>query len=118
MGFFGFIPYFLLEAMGISLPYIGFTSIDSTYSWDGMTQLVLFFAAIFLTVVCYAEYQGLTDHKVFSYYHYPISAAILKWQLSGNASMIGILFLSAPHAFTLWGTLAAFAPDKIPAVMV
>ena len=67
VGFGGFIPYFLLEAFGISLPYIGFTSIDSTYSWDGMTQLILFFAAIFLTVVCYLEYHGTTDVKVPHY---------------------------------------------------
>ena len=56
--------------------------------------------------------------QVFAMYHYPVSAAILKWQLSGNASLIGILFLSAPHMFTLWGTLAAFMPDKMPAAMM
>ena len=131
---------------------MGFTSIDSTYSFDSMTQLILFFAALFLTVVCYSEYYHVTDMKVslaplasspllllaslltfplllnsppppptrqvFTYYHYGISAAALNWQLSGNASTIGIIFLSAPHLFTLWGTLALFAKDKIPAAMV
>lgn len=56
--------------------------------------------------------------QVFAMYHYPVSAAILKWQLSGDASLIGILFLSAPHMFTLWGTLVAFMPDKMPAAML
>jgi hypothetical protein len=118
LGFAGFIPYFLLEGFGISLPLIGFANIDPTYSLDGLTQMMIFFATSFLAVVCYCEYKGITDAKVFALYHYPISAAILKWQLSGNASLYGILFLSAPHMFTLWGTLAAFAPDKMPAAML
>lgn len=118
LGFTGFIPYFLLEGFGISLPFIGFKNIDPTYSFDGITQMMIFFATAFLAVVCYCEYYGITDAKVFAYYHYPISAAILNWQLSGNASMYGIAFLSAPHLFTLWGTVAAFMPDKMPAAML
>jgi len=118
IGFAGFIPYFILEGFGISLPLIGFASIDPTYSLDGITQMMIFFAASFLAVVCYCEYHAITDAKVFAMYHYPVSAAILKWQLSGNASLIGILFLSAPHMFTLWGTLVAFMPGKMPAAML
>ena len=43
---------------------------------------------------------------------------LMNASLSGNASLIGILFLSAPHMFTLWGTLVAFMPDKMPAAML
>ena len=66
LGFAGFIPYFILEGLGISLPLIGFTSIDPTYSLDGITQMMIFFAASFLAVVCYCEYHGITDSKVFT----------------------------------------------------
>ena len=70
-----------------------------------------------LLVLC-VHVLALRMPQVFAMYHYPVSAAILKWQLSGNASLIGILFLSAPHMFTLWGTLVAFMPDKMPAAML
>ena len=66
LGFAGFIPYFLLEGFGISLPLIGFTNIDPTYSLDGITQMMIFFATSFLAVVCYCEYHAITDAKVFA----------------------------------------------------
>lgn len=50
--------------------------------------------------------------------HYPLSAAILLWQLQPTTSLIGILFFTMPHMFTLWATLAYFAKGKLPAAMV
>ena len=81
--------------------------------------MMIFFATIFLTVIAYLEYTGVADAKVLACYHYPVSAAILYWQLSGNATTISILFLSGPRMLTLWGgTLAAFMPASVPAAML
>ena len=65
----GFAPYFALEGLGISLPLIGFTNIDPTYSLDTMTSMLLFFLAIFVTFVCYMEFNEMVGNALFTYYH-------------------------------------------------
>ena len=69
IGMGGFAPYFALEGLGISLPLIGFTNIDPTYSPDTMTSMLLFFLAIFVTLVCYMEFNEMVGNALFTYYH-------------------------------------------------
>ena len=114
----GFGPYFALEGFGISLPYIGFANIDPTYSLDGLTQMLLFFLASFVVLVCYMEFKDMVGNELFTYYHYPVSAAALYWQLSGNVTLLGIAWFSAIHMFTLWGTLVLLMPKALPTLMV
>jgi len=113
-----FTPYFVLEAFGISLPLIGLTSLDSTYAWSPMVQLLLLMLACFAATIAYVEFTQVLPEQIFCYYHYPLSAAILLWQLQPTTSLIGILFFTMPHMFTLWATLAYFAKGKLPAAMV
>ena len=114
----GFVPYFILEAFGISLPFIGLPSLDSTYAWSPMVQLLLLMLATFSIMTAYMEFKMIMPSEVFCYYHYPLSAAILLWQLQPTTSLIGIIFFAMPHMFTMWASMATFAKDKVPAALL
>ena len=47
----GFVPYFVLEAFGISLPFVGLPDLDSTYEWTPMVQLLLLMLATFSMIM-------------------------------------------------------------------
>ena len=60
------------------------------------------FSAIWLGTVGYQEYKGLMEGKLFTAYHYALSAVMFFWAVQPTTSTIGALFFAAPHVFTAW----------------
>jgi hypothetical protein len=54
----GFVPYFAVESMGLSLPMVGLAAIDSSYAYTGATGMLTGMLAIFCWMAAYAEYTG------------------------------------------------------------
>ena len=108
----GFLPYFIAEALGYSVPMVGLAACDSTYEFTPAMGLILGMAGVMSGTVAYMEFTGKMDLKTFTYYHYPLSLLIAKWQMSDFSSMIGKMWFAAPHMFTLWGSMSLFGKDK------
>ena len=113
-----FLPYFLLEAYGISLPLIGLTSLDSTYEWSTAFQLIMLMLSCFCGLIAYIEFKEILPADLFTYYHFPLSAAILQWQLKPTTSLIGILFFAMPHMFTMWGAMTTYSKSSLPSALL
>lgn len=79
-----FTPYFVLEAFGISLPLIGLTSLDSTYAWSPMVQLLLLMLACFAATIAYVEFTQVLPEQIFCYcarkLHPNLHAALVRGQ--------------------------------------
>jgi hypothetical protein len=109
----GFIPYFVAESFGISFPMVGMASIDTSYAFTGMTQLLFGMLAIFTAMTAYSEWFGFMEGKMFAAYHYALSPVVFLWQSQPSTSTLGVAFFAAPHMFTLWSIYIAVT--KIPA---
>lgn len=105
-----FIPYFVLEAFKVEAPMINMGSLNSTYAWSPMVQLLLLMLASMSCAIAYCEIKEKMPKDVFAYYHFPLSAAILLWQMDPKTTTMGIVFMSMPHLFTVWGSVEAFKP--------
>ena len=110
----GFAPYFILESVGVSLPVVGLTSIDSSYSYTGATAMLTGMVAIFCAVTAYSEYYEEMYGKMFAMYHYFLSVVVFLWQCTATTSTVGALFFAAPHMFTAWTIylVVAHTPPK------
>ena len=97
-----FVPYFIMEAIGVSAPYVGLAAIDSSYAYGGMTALLTAFLAIYLAIPAWTEYTGHMEGKMFARYHYWLSTVVFLWQCQPTTSDVGMYFFSAPHLFTAW----------------
>ena len=97
-----FVPYFILEAIGGSMPMVGLASIDSSYAYTGATAMLCGMLAIFLTMSAYSEYTEQMDGKMFAIYHYFLSVVVFLWQCQSSTSLLGVMFFAAPHMFTTW----------------
>jgi len=97
-----FVPYFALEALGQSIPLVGFAASDTSYSYTGATALFCASLAIFSAISAYTEWSAHMEGKLFAMYHYFLSLAVAFWQLQPTTTTAGALFFCAPHAFTAW----------------
>ena len=98
----GFIPYFILESIGLSVPFVGMSQIDTSYSYNGSSAVMHGFCALFLSMIAYEEYTGRMEGKMFCMYHYVLSAVVFLWQCQPSTTMLGALFFLPPHVFTAW----------------
>jgi len=98
----GFVPMYALETVGISLPYMGMPSMDTSHSSTGYTSLLCGFVCIFLAMVVHDEYYGKMSGKMFCAYHYFLSGLVMFWQLQPTTTALGAAFLSLPHMFTAY----------------
>ncbi|EOD16360.1 hypothetical protein EMIHUDRAFT_210736 [Emiliania huxleyi CCMP1516] len=100
-----FVPYYIAEAMGMPFPLVGLKELDpTTPDPSPMTQFTYFFVALFMAMYSYTEIKGTMEGKVFAVYHYALSCIIAMWQFYPTTTLLGRLFFSLPHAFTLWST--------------
>jgi len=113
-----FVLFFILETFGITLPYVGFSEVDPTYTSSNSMRLVLMTAAIYLGVVGKLEFDGKMPLEIFTYSHYPLSLALGWFQLQPTTTLIGKVFFSLPHFFTVWSTLSLFSSKSLPSAMV
>ncbi|EOD30593.1 hypothetical protein EMIHUDRAFT_123128, partial [Emiliania huxleyi CCMP1516] len=98
-----FVPYYIAEAMGMPFPLVGLKELDpTTPDPSPMTQFTYFFVALFMAMYSYTEIKGTMEGKVFAVYHYALSCIIAMWQFYPTTTLLGRLFFSLPHAFTLW----------------
>merc|ERR1711935_409809 len=74
----GFVPYFLVESIGLSFPMVGLAAIDSSYAYTGATALLCGMLAIFCSMTAYAEYTGQMEGKLFALYHLRLGQALLR----------------------------------------
>lgn len=98
----GFVPYFIVESIGLSIPMLGMAAIDSSYAYTGATALLCGFTAIFCSIVAYIEYTGQMEGKLFAVYHYFLSVVVSYWMLQPSTSDMGKLFFTPPLLFTAW----------------
>jgi len=98
----GFVPYFLVESIGLSFPMVGLAAIDSSYAYTGATALLCGMLTIFCSMVAYLEYTGQMEGKLFALYHYHLSVVVTFWMLQPSTSGVGKLFFAAPLVFTAW----------------
>ena len=98
----GFVPYFVVESIGLSVPMLGMAAIDSSYAYTGATALLCGFTAIFCSIVAYIEYTGQMEGKLFAVYHYFLSVVVSYWMLQPSTSDMGKLFFTPPLLFTAW----------------
>lgn len=116
----GFVPYFILAAIGFELPIIGPAALDASFGvCVSSPTRVLFFmiAAAYLASAAYLEIKGNMPIDVFCYSHLALVPVILYYQIQ-VASPIAILFWSAPQGFALWSLVAMLAPSKMPTSMM
>ena len=100
-----FVPYYLAEAMGITIPMFGLSSLDpTTPEWSPMVQFTYLFVALFMAVYAYTEIKGTMEGKMFVSYHYALSCIVAMWQFYPSTTLVGRLFFALPHAFTAWST--------------
>ena len=100
-----FVPYYLAEAMGITIPMFGLSSLDpTTPEWSPMVQFTYLFVALFMAVYAYTEIKGTMEGKMFVTYHYALSCIVAMWQFYPSTTLVGRLFFALPHAFTAWST--------------
>ena len=96
----GFVPYYIIESLGISIPFVGAAAIDSSFTYNGNTAMMMMMLAVMMSIMAEAEYTGRMPAKVFVTYHYFLSTAVLFWQMQPSTSMIGAMFFMPPHIFT------------------
>jgi len=108
----GFVPYFLVESIGLSFPMVGLAAIDSSYAYTGATALLCGMLAIFCSMTAYTEYTGQMEGKLFALYHYFLSVVVTFWMLQPSTSDLGKLFFAAPLAFTAWCVYIVVTKDK------
>lgn len=113
-----FIPYFLIESFGFSLPLIGLAELDTSYEYNSIIKFFMMMLTLLLGVVAYTEYSMQMSSKTFCYYHYPLCLVILIWFTSPTCTLLGKLFFSLPFLFTLWSTLETFAPKSLPSALL
>ena len=100
-----FVPYYLAEAMGVTIPMFGLSSLDpTTPEWSPMVQFTYLFLALFMALYAYTEIKGTMEGKVFVTYHYALSCIVAMWQFYPSTTLVGRLFFALPHAFTAWST--------------
>lgn len=107
-----FVPYFVLEMMGISLPMIGFSSLDTSTVYSGSMAVLFGMLAVFSAMSAYTEYTGQMEGKLFAMYHYFLSVVIFFWQVQPTTTLFGAAFFSLPHMFTLWTTYLVMTKDS------
>lgn len=108
----GFVPYFAVESMGLSLPMVGLAAIDSSYAYTGATGMLTGMLAIFCWMAAYAEYTGKMEGKLFAFYHYFLATVVAFWMLQPTTTFEGKLFFAAPLLFTAWCVLIVVTKDK------
>lgn len=109
----GFVPYFVLESIGLSMPMIGLSSIDSSYAYSGSTAMLCGMLAVFCAMTAWTEYTGQMEAKMFAMYHYFLSVVVALWQFQPSTSMLGAMFFAAPHMFTAWTVYLYMSKDKM-----
>jgi len=107
-----FLPLFILEAMGLSPPVLGFAALDSSYSYGGLLAMLFGMLAVFTGVVAWIEATGQMEGRMFAAYHYALSIPIFLWQCARTTSVFGACFFMMPHAFTAWTIYLVVANSK------
>jgi len=97
-----FVPYFVLESLGVSAPYVGLGAIDTSYTYGGATAMFTGMLALYLAVSAWTEYTGQMEGKMFAMYHYFLSFVVFFWQCQASTTFVGVCFFAAPHIFTSW----------------
>ena len=92
--------YFVIEAFGGSMPFVGLKSIDTSYEYTGATAMLTGMLALFLAMSAYTEYTGQMEGKLFAIYHYFLSPIVFFWQVQPTTTMLGVAFFALPHVFT------------------
>mmetsp|Transcript_2448 Transcript_2448/g.7259 ORF Transcript_2448/g.7259 Transcript_2448/m.7259 type:complete len:374 (+) Transcript_2448:34-1155(+) len=110
--FFFFVPYFALETVGISLPYVGLAHVDESYTHGGSTLLMTGMLAIFSAMTSYDEMAGCTSAKMFAAHHYFLSLVVFFWQVQPTTTAFGAAFGSVPHLFTAWTCYLVLSKTK------
>ena len=104
----GFLPYFIAESFGVSIPMVGLSELDPTYSWSPMSGLLLGMLATFSGVIAMQEIKEEMSLKVFTYYHYPLALFLGKWMMQDSTTTMGKLFFAPPFMFTAWSSMLLF----------
>ena len=113
-----FVPYFLIAAAGIELPFVGMASLDTSFELTNAMTFMILFANVGLGTSAYLEFTEIMPDDVFFYYHIPLCAAIAYWFFMASTGIITYIFFSAPFMFLIWGYFAAFSKTTLPAMMV
>jgi len=106
----GFLPYFVLEAFGVSLPIFGLATIGD-FAHDATSGLLLSMLSIFMAYVAHVEYTAEMKGRAFWMYHIALSAAVLFWQCQPSTTLVGKAFFALPHGFTAWSTYIVVSKD-------
>ena len=108
----GFVPYFMVESVGLTFPMIGLAAIDTSYAYTGATGMLCGMLAVFCAMTAYTEYTGLMEGKLFAIYHYFLSVVVAFWMLQPSTTLMSKLFFAAPHMFTAWSVYIVVTKDK------
>lgn len=107
-----FVPFFVLEALGVSPPVLGLATIDTSYAYTGLLAMLLGMLATFSGYVAYTEITGQMEGRMFAAYHYAISLVLFLWQCQATTTLVGVAFFMMPHMFTSWTVYLTVANSK------
>jgi len=107
-----FVPFFILESIGLSPPVLGLAAIDTSYAYTGLLAMLLGMLATFSAYVAYTEITGQMEGRMFAAYHYAISLVLFLWQCQATTTLVGVLFFMMPHMFTTWTVYLTVANSK------
>ena len=105
----GFLPYFVAESFGISVPMVGLAECDTSYNYSPMSGLLLGMLATFSGLVAYYEVNDKMSLRDFTYYHYPLAVYLGMWMSSSSTTMVGKMFFAPPFVFTAWSSVLFFS---------
>jgi hypothetical protein len=107
----GFLPYMAAETVGLSFPVLGMSALDSSYTYSGSSAFLFGMLTVWLGLGAYQEYKGIMEGKLFTAYHYALSAIVYFWAVQPTTSTMGVAFFAAPHLFTAWCVYLVITKD-------